>query len=587
MKSKTKKIVISAVVIALAAIAAVLVCVFCFGGKDDNGKGKPGKPEQPEKPTPHTCVFENYVFDVGSATCQDLGTDTSPCSVEGCDKTDTRPSELNTEYAAHDWSEFAYNGDATCKSYGTDSRHCQTTGCDATESRATQINAEYGKHKYEDYVCVNCGKYSDDFPVTDDLQYTEVKSDDEVIGYTVSGEGNVSHNVIRIPETYMDKPVMGIAAEAFSGLSSLKKVILPSSVTSIEKSAFQNCRNLQSIDFAENGKLTSIGRQAFYRCESLTDLNIPSSVTSIDEQAFYACGLTSVTFAEHSKLTSIGNNAFSYCTRITSIDFLGDMASWCKIYGLHVLLSDWTGEKTLKVGGQEIKGDITLPSDVTIINGSAFYNCGGITSVNIPSSVTSIGVKAFYGCGNLTSVIFAENSELTSIEQSAFGKSGITSIDIPSGVTTIGSYAFTNCVKLESITFSENSKLESIGRHAFNNCEKLMSIDIPDSVTSIGNDAFAYCGKLTKIEIPNGIIRIDIQSFYGCSSLTSITIPKSVRNIGSNALRFCSSLTSIVFDGTADEWKAITKGSRWNEYTGNYTVTCSDGTTLTKSESEA
>ncbi|MBE6667632.1 MAG: hypothetical protein E7607_04940 [Ruminococcaceae bacterium] len=73
-------------------------------------------------------------------------------------------------------------------------------------------------------------------------------------------------------------------------------------------------------------------------------------------------------------------------------------------------------------------------------------------------------------------------------------------------------------------------------------------------------------------------------AFEGCSGLTSITIPSSVWGIDDYAFSGCSGLTSINYNGTKEQWKAITKYSYWNNNTGSYTVTCSDGV-LTKAES--
>ncbi|HIT26011.1 MAG TPA: leucine-rich repeat protein [Candidatus Ornithoclostridium excrementipullorum] len=59
--------------------------------------------------------------------------------------------------------------------------------------------------------------------------------------------------------------------------------------------------------------------------------------------------------------------------------------------------------------------------------------------------------------------------------------------------------------------------------------------------------------------------------------MTSVTIPDSVTSIGGSAFLGCSGLTSIKFQGTMQQWKGISKGSRWNYNTDNYTVTCTDG----------
>lgn len=86
------------------------------------------------------------------------------------------------------------------------------------------------------------------------------------------------------------------------------------------------------------------------------------------------------------------------------------------------------------------------------------------------------------------------------------------------------------------------------------------------------------CSGLTSITIPNGVTSIGNNAFDGCSGLTSVTIPDSVTIIGYCAFYDCNSLTSINFNGTKAQWNSIDKGNVWDGGTGNYTVTCTDGT---------
>ena len=144
--------------------------------------------------------------------------------------------------------------------------------------------------------------------------------------------------------------------------SSLSGIVIPSSVTSIKNSAFQNCRRLASVSIPNS--VTSIGNSAFYGCTGLTSITIPNSVTSIESDVFGGCtGLTSITIPN--SVTSIGSGAFYDCTGLTSV---------------------------------------TIPNSVTSIGHHAFRGCTGLTSITIPNSVTSIGAHAFSACTGLTSI---------------------------------------------------------------------------------------------------------------------------------------------------------------------------------------
>ena len=88
---------------------------------------------------------------------------------------------------------------------------------------------------------------------------------------------------------------------------------------------------------------------------------------------------------------------------------------------------------------------------------------------------------------------------------------------------------------------------------------------------------FYECSNLTNVTIPNSVTSIGLGAFLNCSSLTSVTIGNSVTSIGEQAFSGCGKLTSITFQGTKAEWNAISKGSGWNNNTGNYTIHCTDG----------
>ena len=356
---------------------------------------------------------------------------------------------------------------------------------------------------------------------------------------------------------------------AFKGCTGLTVITIPDSVTSIGAEAFRGCTGLTSVTIPDS--VTSIGNSAFYGCTSLTSVTIPDSVTSIDYYAFSGCtGLTSITIPD--SVTIIGDGAFAGCTGLTSITIPDSVTS----------IGNYAFENCTGLMS------ITIPDSVTSIGKSAFSGCTGLTSVTIPDRVTSIGEYAFDGCNKLQDIYITDIAAWCNISGLSnlmkYGASNkklyinnelATSITIPDGVTKIPSYAFYGCTGLTSVTIG--GSVTSIGKGAFSGCTGLTSITIPDSVTSIGDVAFYECTGLTSVTIGNGVTSIGGYAFKGCTGLKSVTIGNSVTSISYSAFRDCTGLTSIKFNGTIEQWNAISKVYDWKYNVAATQVVCTDG----------
>ena len=119
----------------------------------------------------------------------------------------------------------------------------------------------------------------------------------------------------------------------------------------------------------------------------------------------------------------------------------------------------------------------------------------------------------------------------------------IISVVIPDSVTIINEFAFAYCSKLINITFGNHTT--SIGDFAFCGCTSLVDLNLPDSITTIGFASFSDCSKLVNINIPNGVTSLGQFAFSNCSELISITIPNGITNIGQATFQNCTNLAII------------------------------------------
>ena len=237
-----------------------------------------------------------------------------------------------------------------------------------------------------------------------------------------------------------------------------------------------------------------------------------------------------------------------------------------------------------------------IPDGVVIIGYAAFCGCSNLRSVTLSNTITTIGDEAFYGCTNLTDVTIG--TSVTSIGEKAFGYcESLNELVLPNSVITIIEGAFLSCKNLKIIRFDgtleqwcsinfETSSGHSGTNPCGNNDAQLYidgnlvdNIKISGEVLEIKDRAFFSCNSLISVNILSGVVNIGSYAFYECTSLESIIIPDGVTSIGLRAFENCTSLESITFNGTIEQWNAITKSYEWNSNVPATHVQCTDGPT--------
>lgn len=166
---------------------------------------------------------------------------------------------------------------------------------------------------------------------------------------------NAFYGCSKLKEVELNDGIESILNYAFSGCTSLEKVIIPSSITTIPDCCFTNCSSLLEIEIPDS--VTSIQYRAFGGCSSLEFIELPCNLTYISRYLFYECSnLKQIVIPDTVK--SIGWHAFDGCSKLK---------------------------------------DVKLNESLKWIESSAFYNCYDLKIVVVPSTTTSYESSTTFG----------------------------------------------------------------------------------------------------------------------------------------------------------------------------------------------
>lgn len=328
--------------------------------------------------------------------------------------------------------------------------------------RLENVTLPANLNKIDDTNFSLCPKLVDISVNSDNICY---KSDNGAL-YTKNGL-TLLHYPIGKSDTSFTIPsgVITIGSYAFYH-SNLESIIIPSSVTTIENTAFGNCKNLAKIDIPNS--VTKIGMMAFDNCSKLTMVKMSDNVTEIEMMTFSHC--TSLqTFRFGKNVSKIDGTAFSGCASLKAFE----------VDEGNPMLSSIEGVLYTKDGKKLLKCPIALYS----------------TSYVVPDGVEIIAEYAFQKCQNIEKFTLPES--LTTIETCAFSNCSMSSIALPSTV-------------------------DSIGWMAFEECDKLESFIIPDAVTEIPMMMLYGCDNLSYVYLPSGIKLVGVMAFMNCKKLSTI-----------------------------------------------------------------
>ena len=362
----------------------------------------------------------------------------------------------------------------------------------------------------------------------------------------VDEEGNTSYSValkaafrstiqiIIIPETYKDIPVVEIANNGFMSCTKLKKVFIPKSIKKIGKNAFINCKVLERIALP---CVEYIDDNAFSMCSSLDNVFIPKTANYV--------GAT--VFRNNSNRVYIQKSAAEVNSEWS--------ASWAN-YQTGEVFYDSNVTDTLEyrqiikdntVIGVEITENTSLAScdDVVLYNAVKLDDetgylpviniCTGAFSMNFLSSLTFRDI-------HVVDESAPEYDHKINILSNAFEGAFIDEIYFEVGIT----FVHPNDVKTNS-GYLDNTICTSDGNDNSQNIfldSSIKKIILPKDLKNIVNGMFNRCSALeiiqiygeeyTEVNVLPKIKKIGDFAFGSCSSLNNIYIPQSVEEVGKN-----------------------------------------------------
>ena len=396
----------------------------------------------------------------------------------------------------------------------------------------------------------------------------------------------------------IDKSIRRIGKSCFHGCKNMRRVDIPSTVSSIGDNAFEYCENLCEIHLTHSTPPT-VGIDVFkgVRDDFRDDFKIFVPEKSLENyfndegwskyaQHIYPkpknndiiyYGDTKLDPADTSISLSVTNGTYNYYKISNMSNGILPQGYFTNKQSVQKVI---LGDNITKINNNAFKNCtkldyIYLSDNVTQFNDECFYGCKNLKRIHIPfnlktkytynqgdkysgtsSTITKdgFGNNVFYGCESLKEfgtyykgcVSDDNRCYIHDSEIKYFAQGELTDYTIPNNITSISQYAFRGS-KIESISISESTK--NIGMYAFEGCKELQEITNWNNVKSISSSAFEGCTNLKEISLPTSITNIGSSAFKGCTNLNIISLPTSddasLTNIGSSAFEGCTNLNEI------------------------------------------
>lgn len=185
--------------------------------------------------------------------------------------------------------------------------------------------------------------------------------------------------------------------------------------------------------YIDGHKIEVIAKEFTRGCIGISKVTIPNTVTEIQRGAFvYTKRIQSISISSSVKTIAAdvfsGNNCLKFTVDSNNKYF----------QAINGDLYSKDGKTLVSATGSSMT---KIPSFVEVIGGDAFCGNNHIVDITIPATVKKISYAAFASCKNLRNVII-EGNGLTTVESRAFQSTKLISLNIPASVTSFSYDAF-------------------------------------------------------------------------------------------------------------------------------------------------
>ena len=353
--------------------------------------------------------------------------------------------------------------------------------------------------------------------------------------------------------------------------------------------------------------VTAIEDNAF-NGSTISKITLPESVTSIGENAFAYCN-NLTTFFVPATVVYIGNGVLKSCAKLTTITVDAANPNYTSSIGT---LFNKNRSVLIQYPAKNSYKGVAFPEDVVTVAPEAFLGASVLESITLSASIKNIGERAF---ANMTALKTVKVAWATPLSVPANTFEGVdvanATLNVPNGTETLYqdapvwkdfgntttykafivfkdkdtericldnwdtnkdghlSYEEALAVKEIGTLFMNNTDITSFAElaeftgiteipdNAFYGCSFLASVALPKTVTKIGANAFEGCSVLANTTLPAALTTIGDKAFYACDAMTTVAIPAKVTSIGKGAFGNCQSLKSVSVSSSNTAYRSI------------------------------